>query len=119
MEGGEGVEAFDVAALADAGDSGPIASEVVGMDLFDHLFAELFLGGTHAPGGLDARDGPVKARTGEPKARRHILGPLVLYDARKTKRAPSSDPEGSGRAAELTRDGVAVVRVVIYHLLQE
>jgi hypothetical protein len=108
VEGGESVEALDVAALADAGDPGPVAGEVVRVDLFDRLFANLFLRGAYTPGGLDARDRPIEARAGDPEARRHVPGPLVLYDARKAERAPGGDPEGSGGAAELPRDGVEV-----------
>jgi hypothetical protein len=50
VEGCEGVEAFDVPTLADACDPGSVAGEVVGVDLFDRLFANLFLRDAHAPG---------------------------------------------------------------------
>jgi hypothetical protein len=110
VEGCEGVEAFDVPALAYACHPAPVAGEVVGMDLFDRLFANLFLGSAYASGRLDARDGPIEARAGDPEARRHVPGPFVLYDARKAERAPGSDPERSGEAAELTRDGFKICR---------
>ena len=108
MESRKGVEALDVSALADPADAGPGAGEVVGVNLFDRLFAHLLLCGAHAPGGLDACDRLVEARAGDPEARRHVPAALVLYDARKAERAPASYPERSGGAVELTQDGVEV-----------
>ena len=117
VEGGKGVEALDVAAPADAGDAGSVAGEVFVVDLLDPLLANLCGSGAHAAGRLDARDGPVQARAGDPEPRRHAAGALVLYDARKAERAPCGDPEGGGGAAELARDGVAVARVSVHRLV--
>ena len=110
VEGCERVEAFDVAAgfVADAGDAGSVAGEVLAMDLFDRLLADRLLGGPHPAGGFDAGDSPVEARAGDPEARRHLSGPFVLYDARHPERATGGDAEGLGGAAELAGDCLAV-----------
>jgi hypothetical protein len=108
MEGCEGVQALDVAALADAGYPGAVSGEMPGVYFFDRLCADLFLGGPHATGGLEARDGSIEARAGDPEARRHVPGPFVLYDARQTERAAGGDAEGSGGTSELAGDGPVV-----------
>jgi hypothetical protein len=74
------------------------------------------LGRAHAAGGLDARDGPVEARAGDPEACRHVTGPLVLYDAREPERAAGCDLEGAWGTAELTGHGVVVVRGIFHRL---
>jgi hypothetical protein len=117
VEGGERVEALDVAAPANAGGAGCVAGEVFIVDLFDPLFTHLCGGSAHAAGGLDARDSLVQARAGDPESRRHIPGALVLYNARMPERAPGGDAEGCGGAPELTRNGVAVAKVIVHRLL--
>src|SRR5215211_5755710 len=109
VEGGEGVEALDVSAGSPhAGDAGAVAGEVFGVNLFDRLGADLFGGGPHAAGALEARDGSTEAGAGDPEARRHAPGTLVLYNARQAERAAGGDAEWSGDAAELARDGLVV-----------
>jgi hypothetical protein len=109
VECGEGVEALDVAAGSpDAGDPGAIAGEVVVVDLLDRLLAHLLTRGPDTAGRLEARDGPVEAGAGDPEARRHVAGPLVLYDARCPERAAGCDAEGPGGAAQLAVYGFVV-----------
>ena len=110
VEGCERVEAFDVAAgfATDSGYPGSVAGEVLGVYPFDGLPPYCLLGGPDPAGGLDAGDGPVEARAGDPEARRHYSGPFVLYDARHSERAAGGDAEGLGGAAELAGDCVAV-----------
>jgi hypothetical protein len=119
VEGGEGVEALDVSAGSPhAGDAGAVAGEMPGVYLFDRLCADFFLGGLHAAGGLEARDRFIEAGAGDPEARRHAPGTLVLYDARQAERATGGDAEGSGGTTELARDGFAVARTVTHRLLR-
>jgi hypothetical protein len=110
VEGCERVEAFDVAAgfATDSGYPGSVAGEVLSVYPFDGLPPYCLLGGPDPAGGLDAGDGPVEARAGDPEARRHFSGPFVLYDARHSERAAGGDAEGLGGAAELAGDCVAV-----------
>ena len=110
VEGCERVEAFDVATgfAADAGYPGSVAGEVLGVYLFDGLLPYRLLGGPDPASGLDAGDGPIEARAGDPEARRHLSGPFVLYDARHSERAAGGDAEGFGGAAELAGDCLAV-----------
>ena len=110
VDGVEGVETLHVAARSpDAGHAGAGAGEVPGVDLFDRLYSHGFPGGAHAACGLQARDSPGETGAGDPEARRHVAGPLVLYDARRTERATGRDAEGSRRTAELAGYGLVAI----------
>ena len=104
VEGGEGVETFDVAALADACDAGPEAGAVLGVDLINHRPADRFLCLADAAGRFYARDRGDESRTRDPEARRHVSRPLVLYDARQAEWTAGRDAERTRLASELPGD---------------
>ncbi len=82
VQGGKGVEAFDVATLPDAGDPVSVKGTVSLVDLVHYVLTECFLGLSHAAGGFDVGDGRVEVGAGDPEARGHLAGRFVLYDAR-------------------------------------
>jgi hypothetical protein len=109
VEGGESVETLHVAAwFPDAGYAATVAGEMFGMDLLYSIFSHVFPGGPHAACGLQARDSPVEAGAGNPEARRHVAGPLVLDDARRAERATGGDAERSWLAPQLAGHGFEI-----------
>jgi hypothetical protein len=93
MQGGKGVEALDVSALAHTGDPATITVAVLFVYLLYHSITDHLLDFSDAAGSLDPGDGFVQVRAGEPEPGRHVSGRLVLDDARKSERAPGCDPE--------------------------
>ena len=110
VEGCERVEALDVAAgfATDAGYPGSVVGEVFGVYPFDGLLPYCLLCSAYAACRFHAGDGPIEARAGDPEARGHFSGPLVLYDARHSERTAGGDAEGLGGASELAGDRIAV-----------
>jgi hypothetical protein len=115
VEGREGVETLDVASLADSRDAGPVAGAVSVMDLLYHRPADRFLRLADAAGRFDARDGCDEARAGDPEGRRHVSGPLVLYDARQAEGTAGCDAERTRLASELPGNGGVVFRGIRHH----
>lgn len=111
MQGGESVEAFDVAALSHSCYARAVEDAVLLVDFLNRFIAQVFLGSTYATNGLDLRDSFVQVRAGDPEPGRHVSGRLVLYNARQPERTPGSNPERSRVASQLSGYGFMVLGV--------
>jgi hypothetical protein len=91
MQGGKGVEAFDVSTFAHTSYPGSVAVTVLLVYLLHRGVTDRFLGFADTAGSFDPGDLFVQVRTGEPEPGRHAPGRLVLDNARESEWTPGGD----------------------------